>query len=325
MQGVFGAFVGVFLVGLREGLEVTLILSIAATFLKRNGQSARAMFGAVGVAAIISIGFGVGLNLLSTSLPTAQQEMMATVVGVVAMVFVTSMIIWMNHNAGRFQGDLQQEAEQALSRRGSVGLVAMAFLAVLKEGFELSVFLLAAAQTSHGSHLWAVLGGVTGIIVSIGIGVGLYFGGLKLNLARFFRITGAFLVLIAAGLVLHTLRTAHEAGWLTFGQRQVLDLSSWISESSLWGALITGLFGIPADPRLIEVVGWLLYAIPLLAVFAWPTQPGSRKTAPAEAAGILTSSEPPQKIPEFLRHGHSPSRRPDDVPTTDTERPSARR
>ncbi len=156
MQGVYGAFIGVFLIGLREGLEATLIVSIAAAFLKRNGQSTRAMFAGVALAVLICIGVGVGLNLLSTSLPQAQQEMMGTVIGVVAVVFVTSMIVWMNRNASRLQGELEHEAEQAVGRGGSVALIVMAFLAVLKEGFELSVFLLAAADTSHGSRWSAV-------------------------------------------------------------------------------------------------------------------------------------------------------------------------
>ena len=113
----------------------------------------------------------------------------------------------------------------------------MAFLAVLKEGFETAVFLLAAAQTSHGNRWFAVLGGAAGIAASIALGVGLYFGGLKLNLGRFFRVTGVFLVLIAAGLVMGALRTAHEAGWVTIGQQQVFDFSSWIPGQSVLGAL----------------------------------------------------------------------------------------
>jgi high-affinity iron transporter len=284
MQGVYGAFIGIFVIGLREGLEATLIVSIAAAFLKRNGQSTRPMFAGVALAVLICIGVGVGLNLLSTSLPQAQQEMMETVIGVVAMVFVTSMIIWMNGNAGRLQGELEHEAEQAVSRGGSVALVVMAILAVLKEGVEMSVFLLAAAQTSHGRGWLAVLGGVAGIAVAIAMGVGLYYGGLKLNLDRFFRVTGGFLVLIAAGLVLNALRTAHEAGWVTIGQQQVCNLSSWIPESSVQGALITGLFGIPTDPRLIEVLGWLLYAVPVLVVVLWQ----SRKATNDESRQLVS-------------------------------------
>ncbi|WAC93757.1 iron uptake transporter permease EfeU [Mycobacterium sp. Aquia_213] len=272
MQGVFGVFLGTFLIGLREGLEATLIVSIVAAFLKRNGQSTRPMFAGVALAVLISVAVGVALDLVSATLPQAQQEMMETVINAIAVVFVTSMIIWMNRNAMRLKGELEREAQQALNRGGALALVVMAFLAVLKEGFETSVFLLAAAQTSHGNRWFAVLGGAVGIGASILLGIGLYFGGLKLNLGRFFRVTGVFLVLIAAGLVLGALRTAHEAGWLTIGQRQVLDFSAWIPSQSVLGALLAGVFGIPTDPRLIEVLGWVLYAVPVLVAFLWPSR-----------------------------------------------------
>ncbi|ETB01648.1 iron permease FTR1 family protein, partial [Mycobacterium avium subsp. paratuberculosis 10-4404] len=291
MQGVFGVFIGTFLIGLREGLEASLIVSIVAAFLKRNGQTLRPMFAGVAVAVLLSVAVGVGLDLLATSLPQAQQEMMETVINAVAVVFVTSMIIWMNRNAAQLKGELEREARQAVHRGGALALGAMAFLAVLKEGFETSVFLLAAAETSHGSRWFAVLGGVLGIATSIGLGVGLYFGGLRLNLGRFFRVTGVFLVLIAAGLVLGALRTAHEAGWLNIGQRQLFDLSGWIPSDSVLGAVTTGVLGIPADPRLVEVLGWLLYAVPVLVVFLRPARlaatPRARGRLLATAATLL--------------------------------------
>src|SRR5947209_1253973 len=291
MQGVFGGFIGTFLIGLREGLEATLIVSIVGAFLKRNGQSTRPMFTGVALAVLISGAVGVGLDLLSATLPQAQQEMMETVINAIAVVFVTSMIIWMNRNAPRLKGELEREARQALNRGGALALVAMTFLAVLKEGFETSVFLLAAAETSHTNRWFAVLGGAAGIAASIALGVGLYFGGLKLNLGRFFRVTGVFLVLIAAGLVIGALRTAHEAGWVTIGQQQVFDFSGWMPSQSVLGALITGLFGLPPDPRLIEVLGWLLYAVPVLVVFLWPTRlaaaPRSRRLLLAAASAAL--------------------------------------
>jgi high-affinity iron transporter len=271
-RSVQGIFVGTFLIGLREGLEATLIVSIVGAFLTRNGKSVRPMFIGVGLAVAISIAVGVGLEVVSASLPQREQEMLETVIGAIAVVFVTTMIIWMNRNAFRMKGELEREATQAINSGGALALAGMAFLAVLKEGFETAVFLLAAAQATQGSRWSALLGGVAGIAVAIVIGVGLYVGSLKLNLGRFFRITGVFLVLIAAGLVMSSLRTAHEAGWITIGQQRVFDLSSWMPTKSVVGALITGMFGVPTDPRLIEVLGWLLYAVPVLIVFLWPAR-----------------------------------------------------
>src|SRR4051812_26630379 len=152
MQGAYGAFIGVFLIGLREGLEVTLIVSIAAAFLKRNGQSTRAMFAAVGVAVLICIGVGVGLNMLSEDLPQAQQEMLETIIGVVAVGFVTTMVIWMNRNAGQMQGELEHEAEEAVTRGGSMALVGMGLLPVFKKRFEFLGFLLGGGEKPHRSR-----------------------------------------------------------------------------------------------------------------------------------------------------------------------------
>ncbi|WP_242662861.1 iron uptake transporter permease EfeU [Mycobacterium mantenii] len=291
MQGVFGVFIGTFLIGLREGLEASLIVSIVGAFLKRNGQTVRPMFAGVALAVLLSVGVGVGLDLFAASLPQAQQEMMETIINAIAVVFVTSMIIWMNGNAAQLKGELEREARRAVNRGSAFALAVMAFLAVLKEGFETSVFLLAAAQTSHGNRWFAVLGGAVGIATSVGLGVGLYYGGLRINLGRFFRVTGVFLVLIAAGLVLGALRTAHEAGWVSIGQRQVLDLSRWIPSNSVLGAATTGVFGIPADPRLIEVLGWLLYAVPVLVVFLWPARiaatPRARSRLLAATSAVL--------------------------------------
>lgn len=291
MQGVFGIFIGTFLIGLREGLEASLIVSIVGAFLKRNGATVRPMFAGVALAVLLSVGVGVGLDLFAASLPQAQQEMMETVINAIAVVFVTSMIIWMNGNAAQLKGELEREAGQAVNRGGAFALAAMAFLAVLKEGFETSVFLLAAAETSHGNRWFAVLGGTVGILTSVGLGAGLYYGGLRINLGRFFRVTGVFLVLIAAGLVLGALRAAHEAGWVSIGQQQVLDLSGWMPSNSVLGAATTGVFGIPADTRLIEVVGWLLYAVPVLVVFLWPARlaaaPRARSRLLAAASTLL--------------------------------------
>jgi high-affinity iron transporter len=269
---VQGIFVGTFLIGLREGLEATLIVSIVGAFLKRNGKPVRPMFIGVGLAVAVSIAVGAGLEVVSASLPQRQQEMLETVIGAIAVVFVTTMIIWMNRNAFRMKGELERDTARAINSGGAFALAVMAFLAVLKEGFETAVFLLAAAEATHGSRWFAVLGGVAGIAVAVAVGAGIYLGSLKLNLGRFFRITGVFLVFIAAGLVMSSLRTAHEAGWITIGQQRAFDLSGWIPAKSVLGALVTGMFGVPPDPRLIEVLGWLLYAVPVLIVFLWPVR-----------------------------------------------------
>ncbi len=109
-----------------------------------------------------------------------------------------------------------------------------------------------------------------GIAVAVLIGYGIYTGGVKLDLGRFFTGTGVFLVFVAGGLVLTALRHAHEAGWLVIGQQRTVDLGWLAPNGSLRGALVTGVLGIPADPRVVEVLGWVLYVVPVLAISLWP-------------------------------------------------------
>ena len=256
-------------IGLREGLEAALIVGIIAAFLRRAGKPLRPMWIGVGIAVALSIAVGVTLELVSAELPQAQQEGMESIIGLVAVGVVTGMIGWMNTHARNMKAELEQHAAHALRDGTAWALVGMAFLAVLKEGFETSVFLLAAFQSST-SALAAGAGAVVGVVIAVAIGVGIFRGGVKLNLAKFFRITGIFLVFVAAGLVLSSLRTAHEAGWIVIGQQATLNLSWLAPAGSVQAALLTGVLGIPADPRLIEVLGWFAYLIPTLAYLLWP-------------------------------------------------------
>ena len=277
-------------IGLREGLEAALIIGIIAAFLRRNGRSLPPMMIGVATAILVSLGVGVALKLLETSLPGAQQEGLETVIGLVAVVFVSSMVIWMKDHARSLKGDLEHAAADALGTGSVRALTVMAFLAVLKEGFETSVFLLAVFSASDNAVLSAA-GAVVGIAISVGIGYGLYAGGVRMNLRRFFSVTSAFLVVVAAGLVVKTLHTAHEAGWLDAGQQGTIDLSWLTPPDTLLGTIVTGVFGIPSAPRLIEVIGWVAYVVPMSLFLFWPAahRPAGRAAVAirgAVAAGL---------------------------------------
>src|ERR1700760_4269527 len=256
-------------IGLREGLEGALIVGIIAAFLRNNGKSRRPMAIGVFLAVALSIAVGVTLDVVERSLPQADQEAMESVIGVVAIFFVTTMIVWMNTHARSMKKDLEAGAAEALSQGSAYALAVMAFLAVLKEGFETSVFLLATFSAAQSSAL-AILGAVLGILIAVAIGWGIYAGGVKINLGKFFRYTGVFLILVAAGLTITALRTAHEAGWLNAGQQHTVDLPWLVTPGSVQSALITGVLGIPADPRRIEVIGWFAYLIPVALFVYWP-------------------------------------------------------
>jgi len=271
-----------FVIGLREGLEAALIVGIIAAFLRKNGKSLLSMWLGVALAVILSLAVGVGLKLVERSLPQAAQEGMESVIGAIAIFFVTGMIVWMNAHARYLKRDLEAGAAEAVSQASTYALASMAFLAVLREGFETSVFLLATFSAAESAGL-AAAGAVVGLLLAVVIGWGIYLGGIRLNLSKFFRFTGAFLILVAAGLVITSLRTAHEAGWLDAGQQPTIDLSWLVGRGTVQSALITGVLGIPADPRLIEVLGWFAYLIPVTLFVYWPR---SRRPGPQAAARL---------------------------------------
>ncbi|WP_037076142.1 iron uptake transporter permease EfeU [Pseudonocardia spinosispora] len=260
-----------FVIGLREGLEASLIVGIVAGFLGRQGRrdALRQVWIGVIVAVLICIAVGVALEIVSADLPQAQQEGLETVIGLFAVAMVTYMVVWMRQHSRDLKGELEGAASAALARGSAFALVAMAFLAVLREGFETAVFLLAAFQAST-SPILAGSGALIGILLAIALGYGIYRGGVKINMARFFRITGIVLVLVAAGLVMTAAHTAHEAGWVNFGQDRVADLSWLVQPGTPISSLLTGMLGIQPYPVTVEVVAWLVYLVPLLAYLLWP-------------------------------------------------------
>ena len=258
-----------FVIGLREGLEAALIVGIVAAFLRRNGRPLLAMWLGVAAAVGLSAAVGITLALVEASLPQAAQEGLETVIGAVAVVFVTGMVLWMGRHARGLKRELEASAQQALGTGTSRALVGMAFLAVLKEGFETAVFLLATFKAATNAAT-AAAGAMLGILAAVVLGAAIASGGARVNLSRFFRTTGVFLVLVAAGLVVSALRTAHEAGWLDAGQQATVNLAWLAPPGSVQGSLFTGVLGVPADIRLVEVVGWVCYLVPMLAIVVWP-------------------------------------------------------
>lgn len=276
-----------FVIGLREGLEAALIVGIIAAFLGQQGRrdALRQVWFGTAIAVVICVAIAIGLQVLSSDLPQQQQEGLETVVGALAVGMVTYMIIFMRRHARDLKGSLEGATASALAAGSSRALVVMAFLAVLREGFETAVFLLATFNAS-GDSATAWLGAVIGILLAAAIGYGIYRGGVRLNLSRFFRATGLILVLVAAGLVMTALHTANEAGWLDIGQVQALDLSWLVRPGTPLSALFTGVLGIQPYPVWIEVIGWLAYLVPMTIIVAWPSRrpgAGSRAARPAAA------------------------------------------
>jgi high-affinity iron transporter len=279
-----------FVIGLREGMEAALIVGIVAGFLARQGRRAALRQVWIGVAAAIAIcvAVGVTLEIVSADLPQAQQEGLETVIGVFAVAMVTYMVVWMRRHARDLRGELEGAAGAALARGSAGALVVMAFLAVLREGVETVVFLLAAFQAS-GNAVLAGAGALAGVLLAVVLGYGIYRGGVRLNLGRFFVLTGVVLVLVAAGLLMTAAHTAHEAGWIEFGQRQVADLSWLVLPGTPVSSLVTGVLGIQPYPVEVEALVWICYLVPLLVYLLWPRRDTPRSATQGKVRHVSTT------------------------------------
>jgi high-affinity iron transporter len=282
-----------FVIALREGIEASLIIGIIAAFLVREGRhdAMRQVWLGVGGAVLLCMAGAVALRIVGQELPESGQASLETVIGLVAVAAVTYMIVWMRRHARGIKSALEGSAAMALAAGSTTALVAMAFLAVLREGFETSAFLLAAFQDSTDTAA-AGAGAVLGLLAAVAIGIGLYRGGVRINLTRFFRITGLVLVFVAAGLLATAVHTAHEAGWLGGLQGQALDLTWLVQPGTISGSLLTGMLGLQPAPTVAEVLAYVLYAVPMALYVLWPDRLRVRR-APARARGTTAPAESP--------------------------------
>lgn len=267
---------------LREGLEAALIVGIVAAFLVQEGRrdALKAMWIGVAIAVVVCSAVAIGLRVADDQLPQREQEGLETIVGLLAVAMITYMIVWMRRNSRGLKGHLEGSAATALATGSMMALVTMACLAVLREGFETTVFLLAAFQDSVDTTA-AGIGAVLGLVIAIALGYGIYRGGVKINLSRFFRVTGVVLVFVAAGLLATSVHTAHEAGWFNSLQGQALDLTWLVQPGTISGSLLTGMLGLQPAPTVGEALAYVLYAVPMCLYVLWPQR--TRKEPPVQS------------------------------------------
>jgi len=264
-----------FLIMLREGLEAALIVSLIASYLKRTGRTRwfPALWTGVFIAAALCLALGIVINQTTGEFPQKQQELFEGIVAVVAVAILTSMVFWMRKVARNMRAQLEQAVDQALNQsgRGGLALVLMVFLAVAREGLE-SVFFLLAAFTQDVGYAPPV-GAVLGLATAVVLGMLLYWGGVRLNMAHFFRWSSLFILFVAAGLAAGAARAFHEAGLWNHFQNVAFDLSNVLSTHSLAGTLLEGVLGYQETPSVSEVAAYFLYLIPALLLFFLPARP----------------------------------------------------
>jgi high-affinity iron transporter len=276
---------GNFLIGLREGLEAALVVSILVAFVRKTGHADRlpALWAGVGAAIGLSLGVGALLVFTSAELSFEQQEIFGGTMSLVAVGFVTGMVFWMKRNSRNLSGELTEKAEAALSG-GALAMAGTAFLATGREGLETALFLW---PSLRASGYQAGVGAVLGIVVAVGLAYLLYRRSISLNLAAFFRWTGAGLVVVAAGVLAYGIHDLQEADVLPGLNTRAFDVSSAVPPSSWYGTLLKGIFNFQPNPTVLQVVAYLAYLIPVLVLFLYTKpvrRPSGTPAAPAQAS-----------------------------------------
>lgn len=263
-----------FLIMLREGLEAALIVSLIASYLKRTQRSEwfGAMWVGVFVAATLCLGVGYFINETTGEFPQKEQELFEGIVAVIAVFILTYMVFWMRKVSRNVKAQLEDAVDNALQKGKSSGwaLIVMVFLAVAREGLESVFFLLAAFQQDVG--IAPPIGAILGLATAVVLGMLIYWGGVRLNLATFFRWTSLFILLVAAGLAAGAIRAFHEAGLWNHFQAIAFDLSNTLSTSTLIGTLLESMLGYQESPSVSEVAVWFIYLVPALLLFFMPVR-----------------------------------------------------
>src|SRR3954447_6407265 len=253
--------VGSALILLREGLEGALIIAIVLAYLNKLGRKDRFPVIWAGAGAAIGIAAAAGTVLFLTvgELTGDARKITFAIIMLTAAGVLTWMIFWMRSQARAVKGELQQKVDHALLAGSAGALAGVVFLGVLRESIETVLFFLAAAGQT--STLNSLVGGSLGLLGAVILAVGFYKGAAWLDLRQFFAISGAIVLLFAAGLLARGIAELQVLGALPTLWYPVFDLTfiTPLATGHFLGDLMRGLFGWDPAPSIEELGAWFAY------------------------------------------------------------------
>ncbi|MFF2364132.1 iron uptake transporter permease EfeU [Streptomyces sp. NPDC058122] len=272
---------GNYLIGLREGLEASLVVCILVAYLVKTGNHRQLppVWAGVGLAVALSLAFGALLQFGSSTLTFQAKEALGGGLSILSVALVTWMVFWMRRTARHLKSELQGKLDAALAV-GTGALVVTSFFAVGREGLETSLFIWTAVQATDDG-IRPLIGALLGLVTSVVLGWLFYQGALKINLAKFFRWTGAMLVVVAAGVLAYGIHDLQEADFLPGLRDLAFDITATVPPDSWYGTVLKGVFNFQADPTVLQTIVWAAYVVPVMAFFLAPDRPKQAAPAPA--------------------------------------------
>jgi high-affinity iron transporter len=284
-----GALSSGLLTGLREGVEAALIIAIICAYLARTGNRREfpKVFAGAGLAIAASAILGLILYVQVGGLEEPYEQIFEAITLFAAAAVVTWMLFWMRRQARSVKGELQAAVDRALDQGSVLALAVLAFVAVIREGLETSLFLVGQANSADQNAIWILVGALIGLAIATVLGVGFYQGSRRINLATFFRWTGVGLIFIAAGLLSVGIHELIEIGAIPFGGQTLFDLSGVLPHSAdggnIVGQFLRAIFGYSSTPEVLTFAVWLTYVVVVLYLFLRPMKPTAPATVGAPA------------------------------------------
>ncbi|AYJ48795.1 iron uptake transporter permease EfeU [Rhodococcus sp. P1Y] len=260
------------LIGLREGLETGIVVMILVALLVKADRRDALKWVWLGVAtavAMVALIFFV-IHYGTSTVTGLTAEIIAGLASLVAVAIVTAMVLWMRTAAKDMSGELRSGMERALTV-GPIAVLSLAFFAVGREGVETALLMVGYAENANGS-LWPLLGLLLGIVVAAILTVFLYFGAIRINFAVFFKYTGIFLIVVAAGILAYGIRALQIGGLLPGGSSIAFDITAHYDASSWYGTVLAGIFNFRPEPTALQAVGWFFYLVIVLFLFLRPVR-----------------------------------------------------
>ncbi|MGY4712440.1 iron uptake transporter permease EfeU [Mycolicibacterium sp. CBM1] len=277
------------LIGLREGLEAGIVVMVLIAFLVKSDRrdALKWVWLGVGAAVLMTVIVFLTIQYGTYTIKDLAAEAIAGVASLVAVTIVTSMVLWMRKASAGLSGELRAGMSKALET-GAAAVFMLAFLAVGREGFETALFMVGYAEAETA---WPLLGLLVGVLLAAAIAWGMYAGAVRIDLAKFFKYTGAFLILVAAGILSYGIGALQTVGWLPGLGSKAFDVSAGFNWSAWYGEIIQGVFNVTPTPTVLQLICWLAYLAIVLSVFLRPTRT-ARTPTPTSTPAPATDSRP---------------------------------
>ena len=254
----------------------------------------------VGTAVALSVALGAVLTYGTRQLTFETQELVGGIASIIAVFFVTAMVFWMKSAARGLSGELKGRLDRALDL-GPLAVALVGFLGVGREGLETAIFFYATAQAAGAGNNVPLLGWLVGFAGAIALGVLIYRGALRIDLARFFKYTGVALIFVAAGILSYGIHDLQEAAFLPGLTNLAFDVSGVIDPGSWYAALLKGTLNFTPATTVLQAVAWVLYVSIVLFFFLRPSRPSATAApsgaTPPAAAATVTPIVQPRSIP----------------------------